>query len=375
MASSVPDAATEALIAQLVAQDLGDVYNDAHRPIGSWYGDYEDPLTSYERQVLEHPDMEDGEGGWNPLTPRLDPVEGPSILAEGVPWDSSVNEDPAIEPTLLRTVVEENPLVVGPEHGSDENHAGVSAEEPLHHLNDPIHYHSPDKPTLTNPRHVSQPANELRSPTIDARRNITDPPHLETTIHHNFNYPSEIEPSRSASPLAPEPISPVVPARSESPPFPSDLFRSSIATNELLLDWHMAEPASPDASPFKNKGKAPADQFTNEERSQRRAKAQATLSNSWESDDQGTASKRKGKGKARADDDVDIDKDSDLGTDEETGLPFLRIPWPGMTPGEKAFRDAMERIVVEVRVGEEETVDSILMGIMERDAGKETVWC
>ena len=70
----VLDADTEALIAQLVADSLdyfasrtsSNPWNPELGPsqIGASYHDYEEPLSSYERQLLDDPDGGDGNEGW-----------------------------------------------------------------------------------------------------------------------------------------------------------------------------------------------------------------------------------------------------------------------------------------------------------------------
>ena len=53
--------------------------------------------------------------------------------------------------------------------------------------------------------------------------------------------------------------------------------------------------------------------------------------------------------------------------DKASGLPLLRIPWPGSSPGERAFAETMEGVVHEIRIGEEESVDSILMDMWKKE--------
>ena len=71
----VLDDKTEALIAQLVADSLRYFANRAltttwnpelgPSQIGASYQDYEEPLSSYERQILECPNGGDTDKGWN----------------------------------------------------------------------------------------------------------------------------------------------------------------------------------------------------------------------------------------------------------------------------------------------------------------------
>ena len=79
----VLDADTEALIAQLVADSFDyfdelDAARNTHRAgsnslIGMTYLDYENPLTSYERELLEDPLNLDRDQGWTEPDVRTSP--------------------------------------------------------------------------------------------------------------------------------------------------------------------------------------------------------------------------------------------------------------------------------------------------------------
>ena len=207
MASSDTDAATEALIAQMIAGDLGEAYTDQLRPIGSHYGDYEDPLSSYERHRLENPDIEDEAEDWDLPPPRAEPAEGEGSsipLPEGALWDSSVNEDPRIDSTpATRASDQITPMENWDDESTDhmdttddgsQTEFDPDVPSPTHQLHDPIHYHDPDTPTIQSPRHVSQPIHEPRLGYIAAppsSRHGSSPSQLETAIHHNSRYPQE----------------------------------------------------------------------------------------------------------------------------------------------------------------------------------------
>ena len=84
------DAATEALIARLIAEDFGE--NVHSLQIGGSIEDYEDPLTSYERGVIEGT-ISDTPAWGDPLTDisALDPCAGteiPEYTGEG--WDDAM---------------------------------------------------------------------------------------------------------------------------------------------------------------------------------------------------------------------------------------------------------------------------------------------
>ena len=84
------DAATEALIARLIAEDFGENVHSLR--IGGSIEDYEDPLTSYERGVIEGT-ISDTPAWGDPLTDTsaLDPCAGteiPEYTGEG--WDDAM---------------------------------------------------------------------------------------------------------------------------------------------------------------------------------------------------------------------------------------------------------------------------------------------
>ncbi|KAL6717545.1 hypothetical protein ACLMJK_005460 [Lecanora helva] len=97
MAFADMDAETEALVAQMIAEDLGDAYAAQSRQVGWCIDDYEDPLSSYERGCLENPDLVEEEV-WIPPTPPQEPTKSSLNLPEGATWDSSINEHPGLEP-------------------------------------------------------------------------------------------------------------------------------------------------------------------------------------------------------------------------------------------------------------------------------------
>ena len=459
MASSDTDAATQALIAQMIAEDFGEAYDNQNRPVGSWYGDYEDPLTSYERRCIDNPDEEDSDDqGWGAPTPQMAPEteESSSPLPEGMTWDSRVTEDERLESTSYvrggpSSNVDQNDREQDEQHeddGADEDeksvdihafmdldlddkdgiqeHAdggkGMSVEQPSHHLHDPIHYHDLNNATKQSPRHVSQPNHELRSPSTLPRRIASDPPQIETTIHENYHYPPMeqwshassppslfLSPKLSAKRPAPEPISlpvrlaksrklsdtssptsppalpvcsakPLRPSGSSTPTSPhsrptrsaksskpSNVFTPfsppSLTTNERLLDFYPSDvDISLDHSRAKNKGKAPEDR-------QQIGKSVGRHMRSRHERIGHASSKNKAKARATNDSDSDM-SDLNLNTDPKSGLPFLKVPWPGSTREDRRRRELAEKQVAEIRVGDEETLDTILMDIARKAKGK-----
>lgn len=432
------DAATEALIAQLLAEDFGEAYADHMRPIGSHAGDYEDPLTSYERQCLDNPDMEDGEGGWNPPTPKIEPVAA-STLPEGESWDSSINNDPRIEPTPFSSCKHSKPNEGGSQgsvkveeslhHVQDAIDIRSVPDEPLHHIQDPVEYHT-DIPTESLTRHVSVPVHELVSPPEDGRRVVSDPSRLENTAdlpRQDSPIPILSEPTRPHSPdpnpLLPNHSAPKNPTASH-PPLPMRFSAPTIATNERLLNLiNDTSKSNQDRSSFlnaandfnldledfgqfdsnidtssaKNKGKDPATETSTNPDDRLQSyldRYKALCANHHDSIDD---SCNKNKGKAHEGPEIHgnqlakyigrktkipfeiVDKlGDDLYGDEcidkESGLLLLRVPWPDSGRRDRELREAMDAQVHEVWVGEEETVESILLDIREREELRERPW-
>lgn len=438
MASSYgADAATEALIAQLMAEDFGEAYADHMRPIGSHAGDYEEPLTSYERQCLDNPDMEDGEGGWNPPTPKIEPVEA-WTLPEGESWDSSINNDPRIETTPAFSLPHDNHL------DKDESEEGVDLEESLrhrqdaidnrsvpeealNHTQDPVEYHT-DKHTQSLTRHASVPVPEPVSQIEDGKQVESDPSRLEsTTDSPRRDPPSPIhsEPPQphlpGPNPLFPNHSAPKDPTASH-PPHP---FAPTIATNERLLTLinetsntnrerttflnapdefasNLQEfekfDSNIDTTSAKNKGKAPApDTSPNPDTRLRGHLDRYKAFSANRDDDSVDYSSAKNKGKASEECDIDQNQltqyvgrkptpssesaarlddgiHGDETIDKETGLLFLHVPWPDSGRRGRELREAMDAQVHEVWVREEETVESILLDIRGREEVRGRAW-
>ena len=441
MASSDADAATQALIARMIAEDFGEAYEDQTRPVGSWYGDYEDPLTSYERGCIENPGQQNvGGAGWGTSTPSVasEAEEGPSTLPQGATWDSGVNEDTRIESTPYfrgdqssdavkpkRNQDEElddedisegeesadldgpmdlnpdSPIVILKHEDDDQKDDGedVSIEQRSHQLHHPIRHHGSKSPSQRSPRRLSQPNYERPSSPFTTRRNISDPPRVENVVHENYNYPPtgqfsrlnvssspEISPKRSPKRRAAEPISlPIRSAKSRrlsgsftpaySPPPMLDALSPmsppSLVTNERLLDFYPHDTDLVDYSRNKNKGKAP--EYSTKE--VEKPVTQHSRSRHQGLNTSSSSQQKNNKGKARAtidnDDGYDGDtSDADFHTDPKTGLLFYKVPWPGSTRADRKWREHLEKQVTEIRIGEGETLDSILMDIARSAKGK-----
>ena len=350
MAALQADAATEALIAQLMAEDFGEAYADQVRPLGSWYGDYEDPLTSYQRQCLENPNMPDGDGSWDPVSPVLSPAPSadPAPLPEWQMWDSGVNDDFWCESTSPADPVDQSTKSngeneSGSEKGEDRDMGGVTIE-PLAHNYESTH--TPIEPdTHQNVVFLEEFGSTHTSPILDT----PDPFDDETTIDENDNHSPAEKEKRETTPSIITTNTPPLPdlklpfhTRSTTPkPIPRDpSIPQNLSTNELLLDSNY----DIDLSTAKNKGKA---------------KAPITSTHSPHKHKRRNAKSSRG-----IDSESSEDSDDTQSIDSASGPRLLRVPWMGrrMGRGEKAFAEAMEKVVVEVRVGKEETLEGILRG-------------
>ena len=333
MDSSYVDAETEALIAQLMAEDLGESYQSHSAPIGASYHDYEEPLSSYERQCLDaenNPDQEGEEGsGWGPedsdgVNGTYAPVEGfksTEPTAEGTWISRFVNEDGQVQEHI--TTEQSPPDGDDDESDSSSDSNGDSTDHSTRVVSLPA-YSVPPNPA-GEIRNMSAPTTLHTQPTPDVWPEPIPVPHdhLEPAEH----------PSLPESSIPPNP-----------PPPNEALPASSRSAIEGLWDDGL------DYSSHKGKGRAVRayDEFKRGLRN----------------------SERKGRDLDVSDLDRDKEKDTDDdGGDEEIRdecLRFVRIPWP--SPETDEFLCQREDAnVVEIRVGDDETLESILRDISLRE--------
>lgn len=312
--SLAADAATEALIAQLLAEDFGESFLAHSQPIGSSWHDYEEPLSSYERQCLEASDGEEEETGWgNEPAPETGPAATPT---DNVPTVSTS-------------------LPVQEEHGW--NSCWIDDDGLLHES-------------------ITSQSNELATPDED---------HSDAGTGGGSGSPARVV-SLPTYHVLPNPAAegrncsaPVILVTGATPPtVPTEV------------------PSLPEQRPTRPP-KEPA--------SEPSIAASITDESPWNCNDQSNPT---GKGKARAydeykagyrdglhdslptaeDEPTDTDTDAELVTErceeeaqrgrQKGKLPHIRIPWPCEKDGLHARQEDVE--VVEIRLGEEETLDSIL---------------
>lgn len=354
MAPSDIDAATEALIAQLMAEDLGESYHRHSAPIGASYHDYEEPLSSYERQCLHaenDPDDEGGEGcGWGPEYP--DVVDGAAApvgglysteLANESTWDSNdetwdsrfINEDGEVQD---HTTSDYSPPAAGA--GKDDHHSDSNACS------------APTKEDFT-----SSPARVIPLPAYDG------PTSHASEIRNSAPTTIPIQPTPDVLAMA-GPLGPIRVPNDHLDPSPNSshletfIPSSHLATNERLptpSEWEVEGPWDDglDYSSSKGKGRAVRayDEF---KRGLRDGEKEC-----W---DPGVADPEHNR-EPDADDDSEEEEEGEI-RDED--LPFFRVPWPCAEKDEVLTRRENAE-VVEIRVGDDETLESILQDISVRD--------
>lgn len=340
MASSSDLAATEALIAQLIAEDLEESYQRHAAPIGASYHDYEEPLSSYERQCLDaenNPDAGEGCSGWGDedcegFNHAATPHEGELSMAapdsEGT-WDSKfVNEEGQVQ--------DHSDLDELPPYGEDDHSALIMDPNPLKEefTGPPARVVSPL--TCNAPTNTADEARNNSAPTIISSQPTPDIWPDPIPVHHDH-----LAPSDGSSP--PKTFIPSDPPPPNEPPPPA-------TTWDIEAQWDDGL----DYSSHKGKGKAVRayDEFKRGLRHGERDQSRdPDIADSKEQDD--------------ADHDSEEDeKDSEV-ADED--LPFIRIPWPSRADTDELLSRREEAEVVEIRVRDEETLESILRDISLRD--------
>lgn len=367
-----------------MAEDLGESYHRHSAPIGASYHDYEEPLSSYERQCLDaanNPDEDGGEGsGWGPEYP--DEVNGVSApdeeglystepAGEGT-WDSSfVNEDGQIQ---QHSPIEQSPkLAEADEDGQVQGH--IVPEQ------------SPQAAETGEDGRVQEHLAPEQSPQV--ARAEAPGNHSETSSSPN----------------------PQIEERSGSPTRIVSLPAFNVPTNPAGEIRNLSAPMTLPTQPIPNvcpgPFRLPCDHLDPSHHTSHRESfvpsshfspnEQLPASSGWEVkglwDDGLDYSTSKGKGKAvRAYDEFrrglrDGEKDSrepnvaDLERNEEPAtehdsededeirdedMPFIYIPWPS-TEHDELLSRREDAEVVEIRVGDDETLESILRDISLRD--------
>ena len=379
--SSEIDAATQALIAQLLAEDLGTSFEHSSRPVGSSWHDYEEPLSSYERSMVESYSEFGDENLDAPATPALAPLDSDSsphpqdspVNSEG--WDSGTHIEEARSTASTSTA------------GIDNTNDGPYSER----------------------RSLSLNAYRLVQPVTDPRRTFSAPPVVSEMESDFCSNPQDQSPEQLAPlPILPEPGGVKVsssasmddliskPLRkicensnsnaSRSPS--SDKIRQSPNQGTQFAD-ERDEPSAPESAPpvallnpwpslswepynsFETQNSLIREQYSSAVFRQPFASRYRPL-NAWR-DDHVDYSASKGKGKAlelKQRDEIksyghdDGYYDSDDEPDESCER-RISIPWYYSKRDAQRERENSE--VVEIFVGEDETLESILRDISARD--------
>lgn len=339
--SSGVDAATEALIAQLMAEDLGESYYRHSTPIGASYHDYEEPLSSYERQCLDaenNPDEEGEEGsGWGPED--SDEVSGAVAPDEGLYPTGPTNEgtwDSANENWDSRYVDEDGQVQEHTASGQSPQAAGANEDD--------NHSDSNSCSSPTNEELTGAPSRVVSPPAYDVPNNPAD----ET---HNISAPMTL-PTLSTPGVPDGHLDPSDHSSHREPFIPS----FHLAPNEWLpassgLEVEGQWDDGLDCSSSKGKGKAVRayDEF---KRGLRDGEKE-----SWDPNIADLEHRRA--------EDADSDSEEE-GEVRDEDIPFISIPWPCAENDELLSRRE-DAEVVEIRVGDDETLESILRDISLRD--------
>ena len=415
------DAATEALIAQLIAEDL-DVNIDSLR-VGASVEDYEDPLSSYERGLLEDPDHvthgDDsctwGDSGTFPnedVSPTKTVIGKHTVEGEG--WDMEVAKG-----------VDEQPHTATSDHG-DEAKEEEQEQNTKYHLSDEVYLRS-DAETNGLTQTVSVPGQIPCQPVKEPRRNISDsetnvtnipPLSIRPDSSPRTQYIGYVVPGPVETGLPPRFPTPLDPRRNISDPSGLETIPCSATTSPTIagpgsvyiesttepLDTSQPLISASAISPALNPRAAPTTLTDEEATGAAIISPQPARRNSVGKPVEWRApglmpglsafdrydgldidySSSKGKGKARAFDSFGPDEDDydaeyelflkenlrkNLGVDadgwdegEDSCSPWIYIPFPGTCGGEYGEFDQRteDDAVVEIRVAEDETVDSIL---------------
>lgn len=336
--SSDIDSATEALIAQLMAEDLGESYQRHSAPIGASWHDYEEPLSSYERQCLDaenNPDDDGEEGvGWGPedldgLKDAAAPDEGldPTAPPEQGTWDSRFLDDDG--QVQEHTAPELSPQAAGAD--DDDSHSDQNS------CPDP----TSEEPTVSPAPVASLPAYNIPTNPAGEAHNISAPMTLPTQPTLN-GWPGPIR----------IPHDHLDPSHQNEPFIPS----GHLAPNERLpassgwgIESQWDDGLDYSSSKGKNKAVRAYDEFKRGLRDGERESWDPKVADPEHNKEQYT--------------DYDCEEQGEI-RDED--LLFIRVPWLCAEKDELLSRreDAQ---VVEIRVGDDETLESILRDISLRE--------
>ena len=391
------DAATEALIARLIAEDFGE--NVHSLQIGGSIEDYEDPLTSYERGVIEGT-ISDTPAWGDPLTDTsaLDPCAGteiPEYTGEG--WDDAMawEETPSTNeydsemgreglcdddtnhlPDTNCYVVDQTPIapidgLASSVFNSDTANATRPATYPQQNSSNLV------------PRPFTPPMSDPTLPdTVPIPRVLGPQRETDTVRSRSQSDPSPLKLDRASSRRQTTVANPrvQVPARSSSEFSASKPFLPEKLTKDEAIGQAIVGPKPTQYHPHYN----PANDFVPRLSA---ADRYAGLDIDYSSS--------KGKARARAFDGINVHTDDDDGDHDQSAefdrdmrnferrfcesadsldawlnsegddSSLIHIPFPGSAFGrdEQEIRRLEDLAVVDIHVGEDETLESILNDI------------
>ena len=342
--SSDVDAATEELIAQLMAEDLGESYYRHSAPIGASYDDYEEPLSSYERQCLEAEENPEDGSGWGPKDPdevnsvaTLDENPSPNGLANHGTWDSSYMDEHGVQQTAASSPQSETPRNTNEsneirEHNENREHCDIDSSA---------------RESLVSSSPMTLPPSNIFHDVPSKANNIS--PHATdlTEIQPRPSGPVQIPQDHldDATSISTSPVYDSHPPAVGACEEPSATQPPTTA-QEVDDRWDDGL----DYSSAKGKGKAVRayDEF--------KLGLRKNHSDGWIRTD---AEIENG--------DCDTeDEDEDEAEIDDEDLPFIRIPWPSAETEELLSRRE-DAEVAEIRVGDDETLESILRDINLRE--------
>ena len=337
--SSDDDAATEALIAQLMAEDLGESYYRHSAPIGASYDDYEEPLSSYERQCLDAEDDPEGGSGWGPNEPdevsrvaAPDESLSPNSLADHGTWDSSYMDEHGVQQAAAPSLHPEASCNTS-ESNENKEHCDTDCSDRESLVSSTPIPHSPfnvfhDLPSMANniSPHATDSTESQPCPSSGSAQVPED--HLDDATSISTSPVSDSRPPAVGACEKPSTTQPPT------------------TTREVEDRWDDGL----DYSSAKGKGKAV------------RAYDEFKLG----------LRKNRGDGWIRTDAEVENgdcdteDEDEDEAEIDDEDLPFIRIPWPSAET-EELLSQREDAEVAEIRVGDDETLESILRDISLRE--------
>ena len=336
--SSDVDPATAALIARLMAEDLGEAYESHFHPIGASWHDYEEPLSSYERQCLDAENGSDGQGdersGWGP-------GDSGEINRAVAPDQSFSSTESAGDGTWNSSFMNGDSRVQQSTTSDHASQVALTDEEGNHFEPKPRSIPTSEGPADSPARIEPVPTGEVPTKQAREERNVLDPVVIPIrTISVAWPEPvkvpqEHIDPSDDSARCKPVvPPNPVAPNK-----------EPSVSTTRDVEDkWDDGL----DYSSHKGKGKA--------------VRAYDEFKLGLRNGEMQNRARYHRKEEDSEDDDDSEDENEDGNEVDDEDLLFIRVPWPRVEEDELLSRRE-DSSVVEIRVEDDETLESILRDI------------